>query len=179
MALFTSEQISGRKIIQVAYTVQDLERAALHWATAYGAGPFFLFEKAPVTDVLDRDGNPGVVELGAAVGQWGPVQVELIRWDRVEPGPVADALTAPGFNHVAYFSTDPDAEADRLEAEGVPLLVSLKFGPATVRWHDGRGTTGSFVEHFPCDEAIEGLFRMVAEAAEGWDGSDPVRGAGA
>jgi hypothetical protein len=177
MATFTPEQLAGRKAIQVAYTVSDLEQAARFWAEAYGAGPFFVFDKAPISDVRLANGQVTTIELGAAVGQWGPVQVELMKWNRVEPAAVSDVLTVPGYNHIAYFSPDPEAEVRRLEAAGSPLLVSLKFGPVPVFWHDGRATTGTLVEHFPVDDAILGLFTMVAEAADGWDGTDPVRNA--
>ena len=40
MAILTPEQLNGRKIVQVAFHVNNLERAALHWACNFGAGPF-------------------------------------------------------------------------------------------------------------------------------------------
>ncbi len=175
MALLTQEQVHGRKIVQVAFNVDNLEKAALHWAQTHGAGPFFVLDEVPVADVRGPDGEPGVLEQGIAVGQWGPLMVELVRQARVEPAAAAEALTTPGFGHIAYFSTDSEAEAERLEAAGAPLLVSLSFGETRVRFHDGRATSGFVIEHYQYGGAIEEVYRRVAEAADGWDGSDPVR----
>lgn len=175
MALLTGEQINGQKIVQVAFVVDDLERAALHWAETHGAGPFFFLDEVPVTDVRGPGGVPGVLEQGFAVGQWGPVMVELNRQDRVEPAAAAEALTTPGFGHLAYFSTDSEAEEERLEKAGAPLLLSLSFGETRVRFHDGRKTSGFVIEHYSCSGAVEEVYRKVAEAAEGWDGSNPFR----
>jgi hypothetical protein len=175
MAFLTDEQINDRKIVQVAFIVDDLEKAAMHWVETHGAGPFFVLDRVPVSDVRDGNGAPAVLEQGIAVGQWGPLMVELVRMDRVEPQPVADIMTAPGFSHIAYFTADPDAEAERLEKSGAPVLLSLEFGSARVRFHDGRKTSGFIIEQYPYIDAVEDVYRKVAEAAEGWDGSNPVR----
>lgn len=175
MATFTSEQLTGAKVIQLGYTVDDMEKAARHWAITYGAGPFFLFDEAPISGALTGKGEPTTIGLGAAVGQWGSVQIELMQWRVIDDAHISSIMTAPGFNHVAYFSEDSAAEAAKLAADGIPVLASLKFGTTPVYWHDGRATSGHLVEHFPRDEAIEGLFRTVAEAAIDWDGADPIR----
>jgi catechol 2,3-dioxygenase-like lactoylglutathione lyase family enzyme len=175
MALLTGEQVHGRKIVQVAFNVDDLEKAALYWAETHGAGPFFVLNEVPVEDVRGRDGQPGVLEQGIAVGQWGSLMVELVRQDRMEPAVAAEAMTPLGFGHIAYFTDDSEAEEARLEAAGAPLLVSLSFGETRVRFHDGRKTSGFVIEHYSFTDGMEEVYRKVAEAAEGWDGSNPVR----
>lgn len=175
MATFTPEQLAGNKIIQIAYTVTDMRKAAQFWVTNLGAGPFFVFDEAPVSGAVDINNNPVDIALGAAIGQWGAIQVELMQWHTVGTESISNILTKPGFNHVAYFSNDPASEADNLKAQGIPPLVSLKFGQVPVYWHDGRDVVNGMVEHFPAHEDIVNLFTMVAEAADGWDGSDPVR----
>ncbi|WP_322544783.1 VOC family protein [Rhodococcoides fascians] len=175
MALLTDEQIHQQKIVQVAFVVDDLEKAALHWAQTHGAGPFFFLDEVPLTDVRGPDGEPGVLQQGFAVGQWGPVMVELNRQDRIEPAAAGDILMAPGFSHIAYFSTDSEAEEQRLVEAGAPLLMSLSFGETRVRFHDARSTSGYVIEHYACAGAVEETYRRVAEAAEGWDGTDPFR----
>jgi hypothetical protein len=175
MALLTDEQVHGRKIVQVAFIVNDLEKAALHWAETHGAGPFFLLDEVPVTDVRGPNGEPGVLKQGFAVGQWGPLMVELNRQDRVEPAAAAEALTPLGFSHIAYFSTDSEAEEERLVAAGAPVLLSLSFGETRVRFHDGRKTSGFVIEHYSGAGEVGEVDSRVAAAAEGWDGSNPVR----
>jgi hypothetical protein len=175
MTLLTEEQINGRAPVQVAFIVDDLERAAQQWAKIHGAGPFFLLDDVAVTDVRGPDGEPGVLKQGIAVGQWGPLMVELVRQDRVEPPRAAELLTAPGFSHIAYFSTDSEADAERLESSGAPVILSLNFGGVPVRFHDARKTSGFVIEHYAFVEGVEETYRKVATAAEDWDGSAPVR----
>jgi hypothetical protein len=176
MARLTEEQLAGNQPVQIAFVVEDLEKAALHWATTMGAGPFFVHDLIPVSDVRTRDGEPGVLEQGVAVGQWGTVMVELVKVYRCEPPEVAAVMAKPGFNHVAYFAADSDAEVKRLEESGAPVLLSLSFGEARVHFHDAVNSHGFLIEQYPCIDAVDAFYRLVADAADGWDGSDPVRG---
>ncbi len=176
MTNLVPEQVNGRKIVQIAFNVNHLERAALHWTQRFGAGPFFIYDQIPGTDVRGPDGTPGVFELGAAFGQWGPVMVELVQIRRVEPDASASVLLRQGFHHIAYFASDTEAEVAELERTGAPVLVSLGFGAVRVHFHNGLDTSGFIIEHYPCVDAIEVLYRKVAEAAVNWDGSQPLRG---
>lgn len=176
MTILAPEQFNGRKIVQIAFNVNNLERAALHWIHRFGAGPFFIYDQIAGTDVRAPDGSPGIFELGAAFGQWGPVMVELVKIHRVEPDASASVLLRQGFHHIAYFASDTEAEVAELERNGAPVLTSLSFGTARVHFHDGLATSGFIIEHYPCIDAIEELYRKVAEAAAGWDSSQPLRG---
>jgi Glyoxalase/Bleomycin resistance protein/Dioxygenase superfamily len=178
MASLTKEQIDGRKAVQIAFIVENLEEAALHWARTFGAGPFFLLRELPVSNVRGPDGAPAVFEQGIAVGQWGPIMVELVEVRKVESEPAATIMSTPGFNHIAYFAADPEAESARLVNSGAPVLLTLDFGGVPVHFHDGRATAGYVIEHYPYVDAIEQTYRMVAEAADGWDGTDPIRALG-
>ena len=176
MSLLPFETYQGRQIIQIAFSVDNLEQAALHWARTFGAGPFFVYEALTLDEVRGPNHEPGVFELGAAFGQWGAVMVEFVNMRRVEPAASAPALMQRGFHHIAYFSADSAAEVERLEASGAPVLMRLGFAGVPVHFHDGRATAGFVIEHYPCVGPIEELYRKVAEAAKGWDGRDPVRG---
>ena len=176
MTHLTPAQLDGRKIVQVAFHVNDLDRGALHWARNFGAGPFFVYERVPITDVKGPRGAPGVFEQGAAFGQWGPVMVDLVKMHRVEPDVIAGVMMRRGFHHIAYFAADTEAEAARLESSGAPVLMSLGFGGVRVHFHDSLATSGFVIEHYPCVDIVEEVYRKVAEAADGWDGSKPVRG---
>lgn len=176
MTILAPQQFNGRPIVQIAFNVNDLERAALHWIARFGAGPFFIYDQIAGTDVRGPDGSPGVFELGAAFGQWGAVMVELVKIQRVDPEHSASVLLRQGFHHIAYFASDTEAEVAALESDDTPVLISLGFGAARVHFHDGLATSGFIIEHYPCVDAIEALYRKVAEAATGWDGSQPLRG---
>jgi hypothetical protein len=68
MAHLTNEQIAGRSPVQIAFIVDNLEEAALHWAGTFGAGPFFVLRELPVSDVRGADGEPTIFEQGIALG---------------------------------------------------------------------------------------------------------------
>ncbi|WP_342661399.1 hypothetical protein Rruber_05164 (plasmid) [Rhodococcus ruber] len=176
MALLTQEQLDGHQIVQIAFVVDNLEDAARGWSGTFGAGPFFVHENMPVSDVRGPDGRPAVFSQDVAIGQWGSLMVELVKWHDLQAGPVADVLGRSGFNHVAYFAPDSDAERERLEAAGHKVVVSLGFGDLRVHFHDAVAEHGFAIEHYPCADVVEELYRKVAEAAQGWDGADPVRG---
>ena len=55
--------------VQIAYAVVDVFEVAEKWAQEFGAGPFFIAEHIPVTNVLLR-GAPEVLDISAAYGQW-------------------------------------------------------------------------------------------------------------
>jgi hypothetical protein len=176
MAVMTDEQLRGRKPVQIAYGVTDLEKAALHWATTVGAGPFFVHERMPVQDVRGPNGEPGDMHQGCAMGQWGPVMVELVKMDLLEPPAVQAVMGRLGLNHIAYIANDTDAEVERLVNAGAPVVLSVGFGDIRVHFHDAVATQGFAIEHYPYAEVIQTIYTKVAEAAEGWDGSNPVRG---
>ena len=176
MASLTEERLGGRRIVQVAFVVDDLTTAAMQWSKMFGAGPFFVHETVPVSEVHAGDGSSGVFEFGAAFGQWGSVMVELIKIDRVEPDSAASLMWRPGFNHVAYFASDPDAERARLERSGAPVLLKVSIGGVPLHFHNALATTGCIIEHYPFIEAYEYIYRQVQSAADRWDGTDPVRG---
>ncbi|GAA4550805.1 VOC family protein [Pseudonocardia xishanensis] len=175
MASLSKEQIEGRKAVQVAFIVDNLEEAALNWARTVGAGPFFLARELPVSNVRRPNGEHAEFEQGIALGQWGSVMVELIEVRKAAPAIVHEVMTTPGFNHIAYLAADPEAEAARLVESGAPVLLTLEFGGVPVHFHDARHTTGFVIEHYPYVDAIEQTYGLVADAAEGWDGSDPLR----
>ena len=108
----------------------------MHWARNLGAGPFFVYDRVPVTDLKGPHGSPGVFEQGTTLGQWGPVMVELVKMYRVEPDDIASVMLRHGFPHIAYFAADTEAEVARLEGNGAPVLASLGFGGARAisRW---------------------------------------------
>lgn len=176
MSFLSDEQLAGHKIVQIAFVVDDLEAAALTWVERFGAGPFFVHDEVPVGDVRDAVGRPAVLEQGNALGQWGSLMVELVKWHNLEPGMMTETMGRKGFNHIAYFASDSDGERDRLVNAGTPLVASLSFGDARVHYHDAVADHGFVIEHYPCVDAVELAYRKVAEAANGWTGENPVRG---
>ena len=163
--------------VQIAYAVPDVRAAARTWVELWGAGPFFIRDHIPVTDVVYR-GRPAVFDHSSAYGQWGEVMVELVQDHGVGPSAVRD-IFAPGesgLHHMAYFVDDLDATTSRLAAAGCELAMSATSGGA-VRFHfvDALATHGHMFELYEPTAHLRGFYAAVAAAAVDWDGSDPLR----
>jgi hypothetical protein len=161
-------------IVQLAYVVDDLRSAAAKWAAALGAGPFFVYSHLPMT--VRHNGHPAVMDHSAAFGQWGEVMVELIEYHQIEPPELATELShRDGVHHVAWFAPSLEAEQLRLESNGWPEVLNMEAdGGIRMAFHRAS-TLGHLVEVYEACPALLALYRKVAEAAHGWDGSEPVR----
>jgi catechol 2,3-dioxygenase-like lactoylglutathione lyase family enzyme len=163
--------------VQIAYVVTDIWEAAPQFAARFGAGPFFMSEHIPCTDVVHR-GQPGTFDHSSAYGQWGRVMVELVMQHDNAPSAVRD-MYAPGetgLHHLAYFVDDLDETALRLEAQGYPQAqIATASGRTRFAFHDAVAQLGHMFELYQPSPGILGFYAKVAEAADGWDGRDPIR----
>src|SRR5882724_11898268 len=64
------------KILQIAYVVDNLDAVMRGWTETVGAGPFFAQKNMHVE--TEYRGQPSWIDVSAAFGQGGAVQVELI-----------------------------------------------------------------------------------------------------
>jgi hypothetical protein len=165
------------RIVQIAYDVDDVHEAAAHHASRFGTGPFFVHDHIPLASVFHR-GQPGVFDHSSAYGQSGGVMVELVCQHEVAPASLREQLRqrGAGIHHMAYFVDDLDLEAARLDSLGYPqaMLASTASG-RRFAFHDAVADLGHLLEIYELDEGLGGFYRKVAEAADGWDGRDPVR----
>ena len=163
--------------VQIAYAVPDAEEAAARWAAELGAGPFFFRPHIELFDVVIR-GRPGRFDHSSAYGQWGSIMVELVQDHGDGPSPVRDLFGADesGPHHLAFFVDDPDTVIDGLARQGHALAMSARTA-AGVEFHfvDTVATLGHMIELYRPTDRLREFYAMVAEAALGWDGSNPVR----
>ncbi len=163
--------------VQIAYAVVNAHDAARKWAEDFGAGPFFVAEHIPVTNVIHR-GSPAVFDHTSAYGQWGEIMVELVQDHGEGPSAVRD-LFAPdesGLHHVAYFVDDLDTATIELEKRGFPLAMSAEArGDTRFHFVDAVSQLGHFLELYEPSSALQSFYQKVRAASEGWDGSDPIR----
>jgi hypothetical protein len=163
--------------VQIAYAVPDAVEAAHRWAAEQGAGPFVVRQHIAVTDVVHR-GDPATFDHTSAYGQWGSIMVELVQDHGTGPSAVREMYAADesGLHHLAFFVDDLDLTTARLADAGHPLAMSAVAGGG-VRFHfvDAVATHGHFFELYEPTEHLRRFYAMVASAAQGWDGSDPVR----
>lgn len=167
-------------VMQLGFVVPDLEAAATHWSRL-GVGPFFLLEHVRFAECRYK-GAPVTFDMSVAVGQWGPVQVELIHQHDATPSIYTefDRARTGGLQHVGVMTDSVEAHLERLAQHGLaPVQAGSTANGIRFAYVDTDRLPGAhpggmieLIEHGP---AIDGFFAMVRSAAEKWDGSRPLR----
>ena len=161
---------------QIAYAVPDAFEAAQRWTKDFGAGPFFISEHIPVTDVIYR-GTPSTFDHTSAYGQWGDIMVELVQDHGTGPSVVRDLYDADesGLHHLAYFVEDIDLTTRSLIDLGFELGMTAKAGPTNFNMIDATELLGHFIELYEPNESLIGFYTRVKKASINWNGEKPVR----
>ena len=161
---------------QIAYAVPDAFEAAKKWAEDFGAGPFFIAEHIPVTQVLYR-GTPATFDHTSAYGQWGDIMVELVQDHGTGPSVIRD-LYGPdesGLHHLAYFVDDLTNATNFLQSLGFELGMSAVAGPTEFNLIDTTQQLGHFIELYEPNTSLTAFYDRVKEASIHWDGENPIR----
>jgi catechol 2,3-dioxygenase-like lactoylglutathione lyase family enzyme len=163
-------------IHHVGYVVSDLRAGVERFAALTGAGPFYAMEHIEFDEVT-YEGAPARYDHSSAFAAWGPILIELTQVHDAQPAGLRDALTVPGggTGHVAWLADDLEAETERLRRAGLEPFHTGRAGPASAVWFHGGPAFGHPVEVLQRRDEILGFYAMVREAAEGWDGSAPLR----
>jgi hypothetical protein len=165
------------ELVQIAYTVPDLEAACHEWAERVGAGPFLVRRHMEI--VATHDGQPAIYDHSAAFGQWGPVMLELVELHECEPTSMNEVFrhsASNQVNHYAFFVDDLEASSAALQAQGFPLTMELVSSSGMqVHFLDARSTIGGLLELYVGTPHLRAHYDMVAALAEGWDGTDVIR----
>ena len=170
------------KPIQIAFVPDDFDAALGHWTAVMGVGPFFVMEQIRLEDARFL-GQPSDCTFTIALAQWGDVQIELIRQDNDAPSIYCGDYWPGGqaMHHVCLLTDDIATARAAVVASGGLVLFEGKVGAdGAVIYADcgpaeTRPNAGAIVEILQPASGSEGFFGMIAQAAKGWDGSDPVR----
>jgi methylmalonyl-CoA/ethylmalonyl-CoA epimerase len=161
-----------------AYVVADIEATVSALVDQLGAGPFFLIENVPLEEVLSR-GEPAEFAHNSAFGTCGDSPIELIQTVSVAPDRVEERFSGsrPRVHHVAYVVPPTQVAEVRssLDERGLPQYLSSQFGGAETTLHDASAVLGHDLEIHGDNDGLRDFFGMVRGAAEGWDGSEPLR----
>lgn len=176
--MFTA--LTNGNYMQLCWVVPDLEAAIAHWVRAARAGPFFLFEDVHFTDSHYRGSPADIAPHRAAIGQYGEMQIELISPIGDVPGIWRDVVPAgrSGFHHTALYCTDYDAEQAAYAAAGCAVAFEGLMMGAKTCYIDTLSTLGFMTELITANPIAEQVFGAFRAAAQGWDGSDPIRSLG-
>lgn len=164
-------------IRQNGYVVHDIEKAMQHWATVVGVGPWFYVERAPI-QLFEYQGQPSDVDVSIAISNSGPLQIELIQPRSEAPSMYRDFLDRghEGLQHIAYWTTDFDADLQRGLDSGLSVGQRGQIGSrGRFLYFADEGTPGTVVELSEVSGGKGRMFTTIAQICSTWDGTDPVR----
>lgn len=163
-------------IFQNAYIVDDIDAMIDHWVKLQGAGPFFLQRHLQLD--LQYRGTPSSIDIDLALGQAGPIHIELIKVHCNNPTVYTDTVpkgSGPRFHHNGYLAKDFNAAVAAYQDAGFEIAMQGIFGETPFVYVDTFDAVGCFTEFHEDTSEIRGMFKFIADAASGWDGSRPVR----
>jgi hypothetical protein len=166
--------IFGRPVVHIGYSVDDIEQAVTFLAESLGAGPFFLMEDINIPSLKNADG-PITWHHTAAFGQCGNINIELQQTSRSSPPTRSGTPTSAATSSTTWptSSTTSPTSAAVWRPWGCRCSSRARTGrtsrPSTTRL---LGHTIEIHEDF---DLFKMFRRMMREAADGWDGTDPLR----
>jgi hypothetical protein len=163
-------------IFQVAYTVPDLQQGMKDFAAGMGVGPWYVLNYEATPNARYR-GQPTPLRITIAVGWAGNVNVELFEIIDDTPSVYRDRVEAQGhgFHHWAIGSRSFEADVARYEAMGYELAFYDHHVRGRVAYMDTTRDMPGYMEICEMTEIQENRMFRMWEAAQGFDGTDPVR----
>jgi len=165
-------------IMQVAYVVEDIEKAMHHWSKKVGVGPFFLFEHFALEDYRYR-GEPSDLDITLAMAFSGSMCFELIVQHSKSPSVYTDVIKDKGygFHHWGVSTANFDEDLANYIASGNDEVLYGRVAPVDARaaYVDTMAELGGMIELIEIKPAVEDLFAAIKEPSVNWDGKDPVR----
>lgn len=167
--------LDTQEILHLGFAVDSIPEAVDFFAKSLGAGPFYVVENV-VFDELEYEGaEVPVWDHSTCLGAWGNQIIELQEMHRIEPAPLEAKLGGINrLNHIGYIAGDFAEESARLESLGLPKYLRIRANLIECFLHE-IPVLGMSVEIHKDTEFIRDAHRMFFEAADGWDGSTPLR----
>ncbi len=165
------------QVRQAGYVVTDIHAAMRHWSEQLGVGPWFYTERVPVKN-FQYQGRPSPIEVSVALANSGPLQIELLQQRNNAPSMYRAFLDAgrTGLQHLAYWTETFDQDLARLTARGLKVGMGGEVGErGRYVYFETELHPGTMIELSEVAGPKGKLFRLIREAADGWDGSNPVR----
>lgn len=170
-----SEQLPG-PIKQVAYIVDDLDRAIRQWIKLTGVGPWMLFRNTTMQG--ECRGVPTIVKMNVGLSYQAGMQIELIEVLSQTPSPYQDARGQPliGMHHIAWHSKNLDQDVAQAKARGLSTAFSASNGSVRVAYMESADAPGVMLELIEATAMVLDGFAAGLKATETWDGiSNPVQ----
>ena len=167
-------------VMQVAYVVDDLEKAALHWANNLNIGPWVIMEHFPAEN-MKYYGEETAIDISLAMAFTDTMSFELIVQNDDAPSVYKDVVEKHGygaFHHWAVTTDTFDADVEKYLSDGAKIAFSgevVPVGRKRFAYVDTQGTLPGMIELIELSDGVEELFAGIKAQADGWDGRDPIR----
>jgi hypothetical protein len=163
-------------VMQVSFVVDDIEREMEHWTRTLRVGPFFYLPHFPILDA-EFHGSPITIDVDIALAFSGTTCFELIRQNDETPSPFrASSTRVAGLHHWGVSTRTFEADLEQSGKSGMTCIASGRVALGGRCAYLETGTRlGALVELIEITPSVEQFFAMIQAAAQGWDGSDPVR----
>jgi hypothetical protein len=160
--------------MQIAYVVDDLDAAIDHWTTVVGVGPFFLLDNLQFTNGHYL-GQPLDLKMTAAMAFSAGLQIELIKQHDDAPSIFTQRRPAGnGIHHLAALTDNLEASLAHLEARGGRLLQGAEIPAGGRVAYVEIGGNAEILELAELTPTTLGLFELIRDAGERWDGRQKV-----
>lgn len=160
-------------VIQIAYSVADIDQAMADYGARLNVGPWFTMGPFNPPAARYKDEPCGFV-LSLAFAYSGHVQIELLQQHNDAPSALRNRPL--GFNHWGVGVRDFDAALARHAALGHAIVFTdLAPDGGRFAYLDTTDTLPGYIELIEMNPERDGMFGMMHQASIGWDGSDPVR----
>ena len=166
----------NRKIIQVAFVVNDLELAAHKYIQTMGVGPFYIVDRPSIIDETYR-GKSANVEFSTAITQAGDVQIEFVQQHCDSDSSYRDIVKKghSGFHHIAIFAENFDEEMKRYSDNGNEIASSGRMGSMRFGYVDTHNEIGAMTEVLEDVPFIRNYFSNLSRECSEWNGERPIR----
>src|SRR3984885_14736158 len=164
-------------IMQLAYTVTDIEQEMRRYSELLHVGPWFLI--GPFVPPKGRyRGTPTKAHFSLALAYSGELQVELIQQHDEEPSVFRETLKARGahgFHHWGIGARDFEKTVAHYRSRGYAEAFSdtAPMGFRVVYFDTSRDLPG-MLEVIEMNAAAEQGFHTMYQAAQEWDGETHI-----
>tara|TARA_B110000495_G_scaffold29777_1_gene22649 strand:- start:7457 stop:7987 length:531 start_codon:yes stop_codon:yes gene_type:complete len=166
---------SKRPIIQIAYAVNDVRKAAEIWSKKFNIGPFYVNEHIKISNTL-VNGKECEFDHSSAYGWKENMMLELICDHKINESP--HNSNRSGIHHVAWIAPDFDEEVSLLNNQGCSEVLSANSGHRNgmkFAWFDPKDEINHFYEIYENTDDISNFYSFLYEESKNWDGVNPVR----
>ena len=166
---------SKRPIIQIAYAVNDVRKAAEIWSKKFNIGPFYVNEHIKISNTL-VNGKECEFDHSSAYGWKENMMLELICDHKINESPRNSNRS--GTHHVAWIAPDFDEEVSLLNNQGCSEVLSANSGHRNgmkFAWFDPKNEMNHFYEIYENTDDISNFYSFLYEESKNWDGVNPIR----